>query len=87
MLSAIYPLPTVFSKVLYCRHVKNQGLFKKDLSKDLKQEGHDGPVLLHWLIFAHVKLVTPPRAEPNVTPGLYLGTLSRGPLDKATCKI
>ena len=31
LLQAISPFPTVFSKDLYCRHVKNQGLFGKGL--------------------------------------------------------
>ena len=30
-LRAISPFPEVFSKDLYCRHVKNQGLFEKGL--------------------------------------------------------
>ena len=32
-----------------------------------------------------VKLVTPV-VGPNLTPGLNLDTLGRGPLDKTTCK-
>ena len=31
-LRAISPFPTVFSKDLYCRHIKNQGLFGKGLN-------------------------------------------------------
>ena len=31
-LRAIPPFPAVFSKDLYCRHVKNQGLFGKGLN-------------------------------------------------------
>ena len=37
-------------------------------------------------IQANVKLVNP-GAGPNLTQGYHLGTLGRGPLDKATCKI
>ena len=31
-LRAVSPIPAVFSKVLYCRHIKNQGLFGKGLT-------------------------------------------------------
>ena len=34
----------------------------------------------------HVKLVTP-GVGPNLTPGINLGTLGRGPLDEAASKI
>ena len=52
-LRAISPFPTVFSKDFYCRQVKNQSLFGKvlkELHNKKEQKGHDGPVLLHWLI-------------------------------------
>ena len=32
LLRAISPVPTVFSKDLYCRHIKNQGFFGKGLT-------------------------------------------------------
>ena len=44
-LRAISPFPVVFSKDLYCRHVKNQGLFGKGLrrkhSEDLSFGTHN----------------------------------------------
>ena len=33
LLQAISPFPVVFSEELYCRRVKNQGLFRKGLKE------------------------------------------------------
>ena len=61
---AISPFPTVFSKHLYRRHVKNQGLFGKELKVSTKcidpsQPGHSAQAdlcrnFLPWINFLDV---------------------------------
>ena len=45
---AISPIPTKFSKDLYCRHIKNQGLFKKGLNLIMCTLGSESGTLSVW---------------------------------------
>ena len=50
-LPAISPFPTVFSKDLYCRQRKNQGLFGKGLKHNCA--GHNPLFMSEWTCISH----------------------------------